>query len=180
MSAPSVILSTGGTRHREGGLLQRQTGVRRRAGQRSGAGGYVGRSGRRRRQDRRRQILRLRHGLLQRAGHGGRSTRCATGFWRCCKQHKAYLCNDAADGRARQAADHAQLDGESALRGAGAHQDRADGGLRSAAGHLHHLLRNRRASARSTRSRPKSSRRCSRCYFVPDFDAGARHLFRAC
>ena len=73
-----VILSTGGHGHREGRLFERQAGVRRGTGQRAGAGGHLGRPGRRHRQNRRRQILRLRHGLLQRAGHGGRSTRCAT------------------------------------------------------------------------------------------------------
>ena len=69
--------------HRQGRLFQRQAGLRRGPRQRARAGGSFGRSRGRHRQDRRRQILRLRHGMLQRAGDCRRSIRCATASWPC-------------------------------------------------------------------------------------------------
>ncbi len=77
----------------------------------------------------------------------------------------------SAEGSARQAADHAELDGESAVRGPGAGQDRADGGLRSAAGHFDHLRAKWPAWAKQ---HPLSAEKLSpvlSLYFVADFAA---------
>ena len=112
------------TRHGEGGVLERQAGVRRGTGQRAGAGGHVRRPGRRRRQDRRRKVLRLRHRLLQRAGAGGR-VHAARPHPGAAQAAQGVPLQRPADGRARQAAAHAQLDRQPAVRGPVAHQDRA-------------------------------------------------------
>ena len=149
------------TRHGEGRVLERQAGVRRGTGQRARAGGHLGRPGRRRRQDRRRKVLRLRHRLLERAG-AGRRVHAARPHPGAAQAAQGVLLQRPADGRARQAADHAQLDGEPAVRRAGAHQDRPDGGLRSAGRYLHHLLRDRGRRQEVSRSRRRSSRRCCR------------------
>ena len=147
--------------HREGRLFQRQAGLRRRPRQRSRAGGYLGRPGRCHPQDRRRQVVRLRHGLLQRAGHRGRSL-AARPHPEPAQSPEGLPRHRRPEGRARQAAHHAELDGEPQLRGAGAHQDRPHGGLRSARRTPPSSAPKWAAWASSIRSPPRSSRRCCR------------------
>ena len=63
------------------------------------------------------------------------------------------------------------------MRGAGARQDRQDGGFRSAAGYLHHL---RRAGAASGKQYPLSAEKLSpvlSLYFVKDFNAALDTCF---
>ena len=176
----SVILSTGGHAHGEGGLFERQAGVRRGTGQRAGAGGHFGRPGRRHRQDRgtgksfdygtvcssEQALVAEVHAARPHSGAAQSSTRRTS-------------CNDAADGRAGQAADHAQLDGESAVRGPGAHQDRADGRLRSAADTS--ILCCEIAGV--GKQYPLSAEKLSPVLSLllrGRFRHGARHLFRRC
>ena len=87
------------------------------------------------------------------------------------------LLQRPAEGGARQTAAHAELDRESAMRGAGAHQDRADGGLRSSGRYVHHLLRNRRRrQAASALGREAFAGALA--VFCAGLRHGAGHLFR--
>ena len=159
--------------HGEGGLFERQAGVRRRAGQRAGAtwnasadvADAVGKVvvG---------QVVRLRHGLLERAGAGGRGIASATGSLAELKQHKAYFCNEAQKRGARRRllitpnwTINPQCVGQSPTNIA------EDGRLRSARRTPRSSWPKLTAWASSIRSRRRSSRRCWRCTSCADFAA---------